>query len=36
MCLPFVNLRVVALDVEDSRDAVETANRKHHIIDHLQ
>jgi len=33
--LPFVGLRVVALDVKDRRDAVETADSKHHVIDHL-
>ena len=34
-CLPLVGLRVIALDVEDRRDAVEAADREHHVVDHL-
>jgi len=32
---PLVGLRVVTLDVEDGRNAVEAADRKHHVINHL-
>ena len=33
--IPFVVVRIIALDVVDGGDAVESANRKHHVINNF-